>query len=121
MIRSTAILLLSLFVAGCSNVNEYKIPPTKVEAVYFHERGNYSVALRIGDEIQIKPARAGRAPVRIVLDAEDHMWYECDATWDNFYGTSTGECVIHIRDVGDISTAGWNHGKFGSGNTTRIQ
>lgn len=117
-ILTVAFLLLIL--GGCSDIVETRYEHDIV-SVYFHERNDFSVGYMVGDEIRIKRIPPS-AHVDIYADVnpEDSMWVECNHTRDRFDGSTTGGCIIHVRDVDDIGTGGWNHGKFGSGATTRI-
>jgi hypothetical protein len=114
------LLPLALFLVSCSDIIEYK-STDKIVSVYYHERNDFSVGIvRSGmlKIVRLPPT----AHVDIFMDAasKDDMWYECDHTRDRWNGTTTGGCSIHLFDVDDITGAGWNHGKFGSGTTKRI-
>lgn len=110
----------ALLMVGCSDpvVHDYT---RDIVSVYYHERNDFSVGIMNGHKLTIKRLPV-YAHVDIFADAdpEGSMWYECDYTYDRDYGESTGGCSIHIHDVDDITGGGWNHGKFGSGSTTRI-
>ena len=49
----------------------------------------------------------------------EQMWYQTHYVYGGCKGTK-GHVIIHVRSIADINGAGWNHGKFGSGTTTRI-
>lgn len=92
-----------------------QIPMTPIEAVYMHERGNYSVAVVEDGTLKIK-----RVPRHMHIEVKflfgEEKSYMCDIN-------ETGEegvCIITITSISDINGAGWNHGKHGSGNTVRI-
>lgn len=95
----------------------------KIEAVYWHERNQYSVAVKQGNKIKMVmlPSRHG-IDLNIICDvaSDESCWYEYNYK-NNGYGGVTGFLNIHIRSIDDINTADWNHGKFGSGKTQRIQ
>jgi len=40
------------------------------------------------------------------------------STWNVDFAS---QLIIHLHSAKDIDGAGWNHGKFGSGNTTVVQ
>ena len=98
---------------------EYKIPKTEITALYMHSVNRYSVAVKHGEIINIKRMQDD-APVKIITDATDIMWYTCDYTYDTWSGSRTGSCSVHVFSTDDINGAGWDRGKFGSGTTTRI-
>jgi hypothetical protein len=90
-----------------------------IDSVYYHEINNYSVAF-LSDNILVTKKVPNRPKVIVKRDATDHLWYECNFK-QNFARTYGEGCVIHITGLNDIKTSGWNHGKFGSGMTTRLQ
>ena len=114
------ILFVVALLAGCSDIIEHN-HTDNIVSVYYHERNDYSVGIVNGDQLYIRRLPPS-AHVDIFMDApsKDEMWYECEHTRDRWNGATTGGCVIHIYDADDITGGGWNHGKFGSGTTTRI-
>ena len=60
--------------------------------------------------------------VRIFTDVipSNSMWIEGDLVKESGGGIHY-DYEIHIHSIDDVNTGGWNHGKFGSGTTTRIQ
>ena len=67
-------------------------------------------------------------PVTIVSDVIEAEPLRYDCLWVEKYllglgagiDKSLSSCRIHVRSVDDVLGAGWNHGKFGRGITTRI-
>jgi len=114
------LLPIVLLLASCSDIVVYNFKHDIV-SVYYHERGKYSVGEVNNGLLKIKSLPYG-AHVDIWMDVspEDEKWYECDYTYDTWDSDKTGGCSIHIHDIDDIGTAGWSHGKFGSGTTVRI-
>ena len=59
--------------------------------------------------------------VKIKLDVKkgnkSYVFYHTESTWSNDYYT----VVIHMSDMNEMDGAGWNHGKFGRGQTTVLQ
>jgi len=108
------LLPIVLLLASCSDITSFNFKKDIV-SVYYHEHGKYSVGIFDTGLLKIKHLPYG-AHVDIWMDVspEDEMWYD---SWDS---DKTGGCSIHIHDIDDIGTAGWNHGKFGSGTTVRI-
>lgn len=117
--KKLLILSISLLLISCADpdVHRYK---GDIVSVYFHEGNDYSVGIMNGSKLDIVRLPPS-AHVDVFLDADPSgsMWYECDHTRDRFMGETTGGCSIHAFDIDDINTGGWNHGKFGSGKTTR--
>ena len=120
------LMLVSLLVlTGCSENVHYVTPPTNIVAVYYHEGNKYSVTTNVGNVLTTKRVTTrARVHTTIITDVtfDKPMWYECDYTYNNFVGATSGKgCTIHIHSVDDIIGAAWNHGKFGSGTTNRVR
>lgn len=123
--------LMLILLSGCAQA--YDVTERKdILAVFWHERNRFSVALAgDNDRVDLKRVpmlREGRysgdwsVPIRLVIDApsDDTMWYECSLRI-NMFEDADGECVIHLKSLDSLQTAGWDHGKFGSGTTSRIR
>jgi hypothetical protein len=110
--------------SGCGNDVNFSTNKQDITAVYFHEHSRYSVATVINNNLIIKelPYKYGRVPVTITTDisVNEQMWYKCEGSYNTWTVVVTGGCEIHIRDTNDIDTGSWNHGKFGTGRTVRI-
>lgn len=120
LLAASAIMLT---VSACCDQNNtpkiVKYP--HVERVFMHDPGQYSFLYK--DEVsgQLYPISKNtfggseyRAKYHLIPDVkkEDFCWAEVDMS--NYVIT------IHIHDVSEVSGAGWNHGKFGSGSTTVV-
>jgi len=98
-----------------------------VDAIFYHEGCNYSVMYKSGSEIKQKSLGFGAETCytlthTVLADATDKPWVEWHVVRNSLYGVESGGYVrIHIRSVDDITGGSWNHGKFGTGTTTRIQ
>jgi hypothetical protein len=110
----------------------------KVEAVYYHEIGKYSVAVLEGNEVkmlELPNYKHKNINPKVFMDVEEGQksWFEIkyeqedtNNTSRKTYFTNThGDKIkpyihIHIRDINDLNNGGWNHGKFGSGKTIKI-
>jgi len=98
------------------------------EALYYHEKNTYSVLVRNEqgslETIFIPNYQGDQMPVEIIDDVGENepMWYEYDFyAADNVVKKDSTHFVrIHIRGADDINGAGWDHGKFGKGQTIRI-
>lgn len=102
----------------------------EAEALWFHEHNHYSVSITAGNTIFNKIIRGGagfdKPDVRIIKDVSmgNPIRYEIRYWYNEFYGWTKkedGYIRIHIRSIDDINGAGWNHGKFGKGTTSRVQ
>lgn len=119
------IIGLALATAGCSD--EARQSGGEVDAVYWHEGQRYTASVidegGLVTHKNIPPWRhAGRNTILLYTDVEPDAksWYECDWMWNDFTGASGGMCEIHIHNLDELGTKDWNHGKFGSGRTERI-
>jgi hypothetical protein len=116
------ILFISIIVViSCTEQTQikYHVPKTKIVAVYMHEAGFYSVAVKNNNFIKIETLPYG-PPIIIKTDVEkDNEWYSCNYI-SSFFGPIEGNCEIHISNINSINGAGWDHGKHGRGNTVRI-
>ena len=123
----TAILFIGCFFQP-ERIEEEKID--NVVRVFWHEGNNFSVMVKPSGTNRLKLIRFPEyhcdtdAPgVRIFTDVESDkpMWVSSKVG----FGGSVKWCVyfvdIHIHSEKDVDGGGWNHGKFGSGQTSVIQ
>lgn len=91
-----------------------------VVAVWKHEVNRYSVTIKEGN---ILVDRGFAIDSVLITDVPEgsNMWYEAYYNYNSFSGGGYKWVNIHIHSVDDIGNAGWNHGKFGSGSTERVQ
>ena len=110
------ITLSILLLTGCDSWDHLYVEKTEIESVYYHELNTFSVAFLYESRlIMVNVPKA-----TILLDADGKSWYECDYKRNSWNGNTIGGCTIHIKNIDELSTADWNHGKFGSGSTKRI-
>ena len=109
------LLVVSLLV-GCESWVDFSEEKTKIVALYYIQKGRYTVAIQRGNSFVMKEIPR----VSLFNDATDYPWYECDYKYEQWKGSEVGGCYVHIRSINDISTAGWDLGKFGSGDTVRV-
>lgn len=93
----------------------YVVEPTPIQAVYMHRVNEFSVAVYDGERVQIKLLPRGHH-IDIIIKYGLESTYSCNI---NDSGQE-GSCTITIRTIDEINGAGWNNGKFGSGNTIRV-
>ena len=115
-----------IVLAGCSY--EDHTSGGEIEALYWHEGERYTAVTVNADVVsrqRIPPwGHAMDKNIRLYTDAEpsEKAWYKCEWTRNDWFGADldTAFCGIHIHNLDELGTADWNHGKFGSGSTTRI-
>lgn len=92
---------------------------TRVKGVFYHEQSRYTLFVEEGGKYLV-PITFDRVRAKIVADvAEDHeMWAHVRTKRGDGYTDS--DLVIHVHSIRDINGAGWSHGKFGRGTTTKI-
>ena len=116
--------LLALAV-GCNNeITEGKI--VNVERIYWHEGCKYSFTVptegSLGFHNESVPGLCTSDDVSIIPDVPvgEKMWVYYVNTFslgDRFLN----KMEIHVHTLADINGGGWNHGKFGHGQTTVIE
>lgn len=114
---------------GCTDKELFR-ERNDIVAVWKHEAGVYSVSTmsgnRIIDNSFHKVPGSGEAcfleKPEIVADVPEggNMWYEAIYYGGGRLGINA-RVTIHVRSIDDVGGAGWNHGKFGSGMTERVQ
>ena len=119
------ILLLPILLSGCSY--EDKTQGHSIDAVYWHENEQYTAKVIEPDnsvtDYRLPPWGAGeRNSMHLYLDVlpDEQSWYSCTWKYRGLDGSKDCRCEIHIHNLDELGTADWNHGKFGSGSTTRI-
>lgn len=101
----------------------------KVDDVWYHEPGNYSVGSydANGKYTTVSANTCGNRVDTVVirdLPPGTKMYYEYKLTHSSFSGCKNAEGdfkTIHITKDYNLEGGGWNHGKFGHGQTYRIK
>ena len=119
------VCISAFMLTGCSY--EDKKAGGEIEAVYWHEGERYTAVTINADIVtrhNIPPYYDAYRTVTLYTDVppDEKSWYKCRWTRNMWTGTDadTAYCDIHIHNIDELGTADWNHGKFGSGSTTRI-
>ncbi len=134
-LKTLGLLLVLVFFGGCQK--KYYIDKTTYEdetitdivRVFWHEQRHYSFYIQKegSQEINIKEIDVVYnydKSVKIFSDvpAGNKMWAKIKEsrgrTGFNYY---TVYLEIHLHSVKDVEGGGWNHGKFGSGQTQVVQ
>jgi hypothetical protein len=137
---------LTIFLAGCATTATEKVEPTVVSGisrVFMHEPGNFTFLvehidtkklgqLRVstyGNYVTIVEDLSEDQPISVVYSCSkytgqsDEKSYQCRTVPSNFsnWNVRAGRLTIHLHSAKEIDGAGWNHGKFGRGQTVVVQ
>ena len=99
-----------------------------IEKVLYHEHSKYSVLVKNGKNLNVLGIPTGQLVQD--LDRREKMYIE--RPYSEYRGFRTGKIYrsypdsravwyIHIHDPDEIGAGGWDHGKFGKGQTTVIE
>ena len=118
------LILLSIALLSACGVED-KSSGGDIDAIYWHENDRYTVMTIDNDivsKFKITPWSDYGGTVELYrdVDPDESSWYKCTWTYSPWSGSDDGYCEIHIHDLNELGTADWNHGKFGSGSTKRI-
>ena len=94
---------------------EAKNPPvqyTNLDAIYMHEPTRYSFIYTIDSESKIKTISGKKVTFFTDVPTNKKPWIQ-QSQWDY-------SMAIHLHSIDELNTAGWDHGKLGSGQTIRI-
>lgn len=119
------VVMLTLFyvmLCDCKAEEHHVMGKTEVDAVYWHEGRRYTF-ITIDENNKLiftrVPVFSYKVKLDVTIDAKNKCWYEYNYITD--WGGAYGWFKIHLTSLDDLKTADWNHGKFGSGTTTRIR
>ncbi len=127
--RNVLIVLLVIAMISISVGCDHKIEAVQINnvvRVFWHEGTRYSVQVREPGSTEIKTyvlhgyMCTGEPQIFADVAAENRMWvkYVMDRNWDL-------DCLqsleIHVWSEADIEGGGWDHGKFGRGQTSVIK
>lgn len=126
MHKSIFIFIIVLFLLPVFGCKEQKLihEHVYIVAVWKHGVDSYSVTYQDENKFLRDVSFSSDTksdPVERVADLADgeKMWYEADyyywGEWKIFR-----KVKIHIHSVNDLTGAGWNHGKHGSGRTEKV-
>lgn len=114
---------------GCKTKPSKTVHIENIERVFMHERGNYTFLIRADDD-SLKPVTVElrRWDERFITDVPDGMpaWATYQLNGQNTdrvcpYDTEPCNLIIHLHNTKQLYTAGWDHGKFGSGTMNVIE
>lgn len=114
-------IALALIVSGCETPSDEKIE--NVIRVFMHEPNKFSFMIQTQESSEIRMITLeGKA--EFIADAleTEKMWVIARGRQVHYGGyVSVNRLEIHIHSPKDINGAGWDHGKFGSGQTQVIE
>lgn len=124
------IVVIVLLMAGCGTgtVSDERID--SIARVFWHEYDRYSVLVEKGDGVYItlnfprNKCNTNR-PALIIADvpSDKKMWVSAKIRRGS--QTNADPCFeeldFHIHSLNDVSGGSWNHGKFGTGQTSVIK
>ncbi|MFA5838452.1 MAG: hypothetical protein WC849_00740 [Candidatus Paceibacterota bacterium] len=118
-------ILVLVFFCGCgSSITKENEKTQIVERIFMHEPTEYSFMYFKPNTNELKTATYGIESeyLKIISDVkpENKPWFYY-AEFNGHNQPSYRVLIIHIRNVSDIQGGGWNHGKFGRGQTVVIQ
>ena len=113
-------LLIAFLCVGCSDTKV--IEKNKAQAIYWHESDRYTAAIIRDKVVEMRriPRRGYNITLYTDLKDGDLPWYNCEGLENWLVGPHSGECEVHIKNIDSLITADWDHGKLGSGSTTRV-
>jgi hypothetical protein len=128
-ILTCCIIIASALPPFCSYVDRSVHPPKEfgttrydVERIFMHEPEIYSFFIRERGTVELKTLRVrvlNPERLKIFTDVQpgESCWINLGDTW-NSHALSLD---IHIDAPTRVEGAGWNHGKFGKGQTIPIR
>lgn len=128
--RSLAVLMWVILSGMCffflSSCEEKELAQEKVEnivRVFMHEPGRYSFLIQLSNSsvVTMRTFLLYNCETKFIMDVpkNEKMWAYIKRESDpRVFRTFID---VHIHSVRDVEGAGWNHGKFGKGQTYVIQ
>ena len=118
------IILLPIFILAACGMEDMS-SGGDIDAIYWHENDRYTIMTINSDIVtkhRIPPWNGYGGTIELYqdVDPDNSSWYKCDWKYNSIVGFEDGYCEIHIHNLNELGTADWNHGKFGSGSTKRI-
>lgn len=127
-----AVICVVVAVFGLRPGGFFHTPPSEIKRldgitrVLMHEPGRYTFLIE-QDGGRVAQRTIGQMPCTNVpelfhdVPAGQPMWAEYHTRRSGKRDVCDALLTIHIHSVTDINGAGWNHGKFGSGQTTIVE
>jgi hypothetical protein len=116
-------IILAFSLVSCDDGDfDSRIKYSKLESVWFHESERYSITVLengILNNIAVPSHRRNDGTV-VYVDGSDPAWAEVTYSKEGGGSVYASRIEIHVKDASTITGGGWNHGKFGSGSTQKI-
>jgi hypothetical protein len=94
-----------------------------VVRIFMHEPGHYSLMIQLSGSISatMRTVNLSGCEPKFIMDApkDGEMWVYIE--YPRLENDNRGIADFHIHSENDIDGGGWNHGKFGSGQTQVIR
>lgn len=127
LLAGVALFLFLLFSdVMVGTVVHTSLPDEKIDdvvKVFLHEPRHYSFLCKMPDSNELILRDFRNISPRIFRDvpSNKNMYVELRGIWKNIDGMHYNSVTIHIHAVSGIEGAGWDHGKFGRGQTQVIE
>ena len=123
------ILLVFIWVVGSLSYCTFNgyldyVEVLDADAIYWHESDRFTIvkADKITKELSYYSTRKYSLHIRAKVFITDKKGFACWYYRDGF-GTINprkSKCEVYITSLDEVGTGNWNHGKFGSGTTERV-
>jgi len=120
----TCFFLIASFIVFCNIPTKYhEETVANIEQVFMHESGTYSFRIRTSANVTVD---SQEYHIFVGKTAEFHDVTEGNLGWAKIYytgccSTSGYKMELHLPTPSNIQGAGWNHGKFGEGQTVVVK
>ncbi len=120
-LRLFAFACFAVLLVGCSR-EHHLIKIEGIKEISQHEVDRYSILIpnqKGGYETKLL-VRCEAEFYEDVLPEKDMWVEEAYVTESSSTSGFDGHCIFHVHSLKELNGGGWNHGKFGSGQTTII-
>lgn len=121
MKRTLLTMALLMASIGCSSGGERSVTYT-AEAVFMDEPLSVTILMR-NDDRSLSPVRFSARSVEFkddIVDAKVHPYLTVMESQE-FGDWIHSKIIVHVHSVNEIQPGHWDHGKFGNGQTQRVE
>jgi len=116
--RKSVLIISLLFTVGCAQ-HKTGERTVEVQRVFMHNPGVYS-GMYVDSEKNVRVIGGYGATTLIIDIPEDRpMWVKETKFSDGI--DSYWKYEFHVHSIKEVDGGGWNHGKFGSGQTSVVK